>query len=376
MKNLTVGHYMVIGLVFWGVPGALVAGPMAVVITLVAAMPVWLLARRPAMAPNGKVLSTESAWLLLLLALVYLLLDAGVGRQKFATNLFLSASATRDVIDSANEAVSQGRGVVDLFGALMVFAPFALIDTARRAPIALRSAMWLVGLLFLFYDVGISRGYLLMAVLAVAIGTATNLRNLLWAGLLSLIGFVAASAARGDFSEVSFSNPLFDAVVYPYINLTLMLDSDCGQGGWLDFLMEFTKKFLPAFIFPKEVFSFNIEMTRCIYPMFGDSVDSISIFTWLGEMFYYQPSILTALGAGCLLALLSRHVDLRMTQMNLWSTRVFVGMLCIVLLRSRVQDVFSFLVFLWLFLIIWRIVVHIKPSLRVNQAPKTESASR
>jgi hypothetical protein len=358
MKTWGLSHFVLLGLLGWGLPGALVSGSSALLITACAAVPVWVLTRRPVQDTNdgSQRVGQIGAIAVLLLVLLYLVFDALMGRQKFSTNLFLAITAATDVIDSANEAVSQGRGVIDLLGAMMVVLPFALIDTARQAPVALRVAMWSTGILYIFYDVGISRGYLLMAVMSVALGTAMRLRNLVGAGALALAAFVAASAARGDFDEVAFSNPLFDAVVWPYINLALLLEGDCGGADWLAFVMEFTKKFVPAFIVPKEIFSFNIEMTRCIYPWFGDAVDSISIFTWLGEMYYYGPPVLTAMVAGILLALLCRLVDVRLSRMQLNSVRVFSGLMCIVLLRSRVQDVFSYLLFLWIFLLMWQVI--------------------
>lgn len=173
---------------------------------------------------------------------------------------------------------------------------------------------------------------------------------------MALPVFFAASAARGDFDELAFSNPLFDGIIWPYINLRLFLESNCCNADWIDFITEFAKKFFPAFLVPKEVFSFNIEMTRCIYPSFMDTVNSISIFTWLGEMYYYGPNVLTSITSGFLLALLCRLVDARVSQMQLHSLRVFSGLLCIVLLRSRVQDVLSYLLLLFIFLIIWQVL--------------------
>jgi hypothetical protein len=299
---------------------------------------------------------------------MYLLIDALAGRQKFDINMFLSLTATSTFIDSANDTVSQGRGVIDLLGAMMVVLPFALIDTARLAPVAVRIAMWSTGIIYIFYDVGISRGYLLMAVLSIFLGKNMKATNLLWSVGIAMVAFFAASAVRGDFDELAFSNPLFDAVAWPYINLGLFLESNCGNAGWSDFITEFAKKFLPAFLVPKEIFSFNIEMTRCIYPSFMGTVNSISIFTWLGEMYYYGPSLLTSIAAGVLLALFCRLVDARVNQMQLHSLRVFSGLLCIVLLRSRIQDVLSFLLLLFIFLIVWQVLTRYRNvySQRIN----------
>jgi hypothetical protein len=90
--------------------------------------------------------------------------------------------------------------------------------------------------------------------------------------------------------------------------------------------------------------------------MFGDVVGSISIFTYLGELFYYAPSPLTAFIAGALMAALALVVDRMLLAQELLSTRVFAGLMCIVLLRSRVLDVMSFLLFLLCFLLFWRVI--------------------
>jgi hypothetical protein len=363
-------------LVAWGLPGVLVSDA-ALLLTASAVLPVWLLAvrRQPLSSDDLADQGHARAAILLAIALAYVLIDAMVGRQKFAANLFLSAFAAADFIDSANESVSQGRGLVELLGALMMFLPFVLIDIARQASLPLRVALWSVGVLFVFYDAGISRGYLLIAVLAIALGTATRPRNVLWASALALAAFGAASLARGDFDDVAFSNPLFDAIAFPYINLGLMLAADCGAADWSAYVGEFAKKFMPAFLVAKDIFSFNIEMTRCIYPWFGDAVESISIFTWLGEVHYYQPGVASALAGGVLLAALCRLVDARLAMLNLWSTRVFCGLMCIVLLRSRIQDVLSFLVFLFVFLLLLHLVSRTRRGGSARSQPITPAGS-
>ncbi len=357
MNRLSVAHFLLVGALAWGLPGALIVGPQAVALVLVAATPLWWAAWRSTNTDKAPSRSMQPRVtdIALVFALIYLLLDATLGRQKFAINLFLVGQATEQFIDRANETVGQGRSIVELIGALMLFLPFALIDAGRRSPPDRRFIFWIVGLLLVFYEIGISRGFLLVSVIAVLLGGTMQIGRLLLATLASLALFVTASAVRGDFAEVVFSNPLFDAIAWPYINLALLIDADCGGGTTAQFATEFLKKFLPGFLVAKDVFSFNIEMTRCIYPFFGDSVESISIFTYLGELFYYRPPIMSALVAGGLLAALARVVDRELVRAQLLSVRLFSGLLCIVLLRSRILDVLSFLLFLFIFLYCWRV---------------------
>ena len=125
----------------------------------------------------------------------------------------------------------------------------------------------------------------------------------------------------------------------------------------MSFTLEFFKKFVPSFIYSKEIFSYNLEMTKIIYPHFGDYIESVSVFTYLGELIYYKPTILTSMIAGTLLGILSRFLERILRHDNLNSVRIFAGFMCIVLLRSRIQDVFSFLIFMALFLIFLHVLV-------------------
>jgi uncharacterized membrane-anchored protein len=133
-----------------------------------------------------------------------------------------------------------------------------------------------------------------------------------------------------------------------------MLNKNCGSAPWYSFLAEFLKKFLPAFLFPKTVFSFNMEMSLCIYPNADNTVGAVSVFTWLGEIFYYTPSLLTALLAGGLLGFLARAVDRRFVRNQMHSARLFACFICIHLPRSRTQDLFTFLIAQFIFLaLVW-----------------------
>jgi hypothetical protein len=283
----------------------------------------------------------------------YLLVDALVGRQKLSQSMFLSRDALSAVVEQINETISQGRGIDELLGALLIFLPFAMTDLARRNRFKLAVAAYAMASLFVFYEAAISRGFVLVAVMAILAGSGMEWRRLAAAAGVALVVFGWGSFLRGDFAEVTFSNPLFDSIGWPYLNLALLGSSDCGHAGVGSYALEFAKKFLPAFLVPKSVFSFNIEMTLCIYPAFGDFVSSISVFTYVGEFLYYSPPWAAALLAGSLLALLAAGCDRLLARAGLGATRVFAGLMTIVLLRSRTQDVLSFLIFLLAFLGLW-----------------------
>ena len=351
-------YYILIGLLGWGLPAVAVVGPQAFVWVIAAALPVWLASRRVGARRELPKAVDAPVALLGVLAILYVALDATLGRQKLAANMFLSPMALDVTIASINQNVSQGRGVVELVGALSIFIPFALCDLARslesrRSRLVLR----VVAGLFIFYEVGVSRGYAVMSVAALMLGAKATRARLASAGLFSLAVFSVSSMIRGDFGEVTYSNPLFDGVVWPYVNLEFLLKADCGNASWTDFLLECVKKIVPAFLFPKEVYSFNVEMTRCVYPSFANYVESVSIFTYLGEFVYYSPSVVTALVAGLALASLCTIAEAMLMRYGVMSTRMFAGLMCIVLLRSRVLDVASFLLFLIAFGFTWGVCV-------------------
>ena len=240
--------------------------------------------------------------------------------------------------------------------------PFCLIDVAERAPRYGRWALWCVAILLLFYEVTSSRAMVLLAVMSIVLARTSNWRRIGLAGALALGAFTVASALRGDYSNPG--SPLAAGMAGPYINLLLMMSSHCGSAPWYSFLFEFLKKFLPGFLIPKNVFSFNIEMSLCIYPTVDNNVVSVSIFTWLGEIFYYKPSILTALVGGALMGGMGWLVDRQLVKNGLFSSRMYAGFACIMMLRSRILDLMSFLIAQAIFLLVWPYFSDLARSLR------------
>ncbi len=350
MKRVTLPQYIAIGLLCWGMPGVLVLGPQALIITTLAVIP--LIAVKPAQFERSEDVTPSRTASVLVAGglLLYLICDALWGRQKFAANLFFDELATDAFVDAANAMVSRGRGFVELFGAMLITAPFILIDFSKKIDRRTGFMVLLVALIFILYDIGIGRAYLLMAVISISFGATSNLRYRIWGVGVALFAFVAASLARGAIDQVAFLSPIQDGIVWPFRNLELLTYSYCGNASTIDFLLEFFKKFVPSFLIEKNIFSFNIEMTNCIYPSSVYNFESISIFTWLGEMVYYRPAFATALLSGGVLALLAVLLERQLVQMQLVTTRYFVGLLCIALLRSRILDVITLLILTWVLL--------------------------
>jgi hypothetical protein len=378
MNKIPLTWYLIIGLLVWGLPAIVVAGSSAIVLTLAAALPVWLLSRRPAILPSQDGTQITAAFgRLAVFTVVYIVLDQLFGRHLLSSNLLLTGHAGyENMVDQTNEQVSQGRGFIDLLGFILMFLPFALVDLARRVrqnaewgeKFRVGSyALWVAAILGILYQPSSSRGFLALALLAVALAGAKNMRHLLWAAGASFAVFSFTSVLRGDYQTVVFSNPLFDAVGFPFFNLALMLNKNCGSAHWYQYLFEFINKFVPGFIFPKQLYSFNVETTLCIYPQMGSEVESVSIFTYLGEFFYYKPPLVTALLCGVLLGSMARVLDRLILKYRLYSVRLFTGFITVYSLRSRSQDVMSLFIALFIFLLIWPVLS------RVSETPDPPS---
>lgn len=357
MSRISLGYYLIIGLLFWGLPAIVVVGPQAIEYSIAAVLPIWLLCRKGShLEDTGPVrsVSLKTSIVLACFSTVYFLWDAVFGRRLFQFNMFMFGKAGADqLIQNYNTSMGKGGGLADLLGYIFVLLPLALIDTARETSKFGRWVLWAIALLGLFYEAGSGRGFVLMVVMAIAFGRSAGWRRIVVGAGLAVGIFLIASTLRAGGSTAA-GNPVLSGTITPFINLGLMLSAHCGTASWYMFVIEFLKKFVPAFLIPKTVFSFNMEMSLCIYPSADNTVDSVSIFTWLGEIFYYTPSWLTALCAGGLLGILARTVDRRLIRNRMFSARLFAGLLCVLMPRSRSLDILTFLIAQLIFLVfVW-----------------------
>lgn len=357
MSRIPLGYYLIIGLLFWGLPAVIVAGPRAIEYSIAAVLPIWWLCRKPARPDTHAPLQSVSSRTCAVLAsfsVLYFLWDAIFGRQLLQFNMFLFGKAGADqLIQDYNTSIGKAGGLADLLGYIFALLPLALVDTARDTPRYGRWALWAIALVGLFYEAGSGRGFVLMVVMAIVFGRSAGWRRIVVGVGIALCIFLIASTLRAGGSDAA-GNPVLSGTITPFINLGLMLNTHCGTAPWYDFVIEFLKKFVPGFLIPKTVFSFNMEMSLCIYPSMDNTVASVSIFTWLGEIFYYTPSLLTALCAGGLLGALARVVDRRLVRNQMYSARLFAGLLCLLMPRSRSLDILTFLIAQFVFLVlIW-----------------------
>jgi len=358
--DLSLEKYLLIGFLFWGLPAViiypvLVPGFIGILIPFFA----W-----PMMRKKGKQVILNNNYqekrqillsFFLFVSLVYLIIDAIYGRQKFAQNLFLVSLAVDSVVTNAEEMMGKGRGIFDLLGAIMIFLPFSLLDVCRKRKDWLSIFGLMFALVYILYEVGISRGYVLVAIFSVLIASTTNKRNIYFSLIGALFFFGLASFWRGDADNFSITDPLFEAIAWPYINLGIYLDKDCGSSNLFEMLLQIIQKFIPSFIIEKNVFSFNIEMTKCIYPSMEESISSISIYTYMAELDYYGIGVVSGIIVSCLLLLFSVPLNKILETENLRTLKLFVGLMLIMLLRSRILDVFSILIALFIFLMFFKI---------------------
>jgi hypothetical protein len=92
-----------------------------------------------------------------------------------------------------------------------------------------------------------------------------------------------------------------------------------------------------------------MEMSFCICPTVDETVDSVSIFTWLGEIFYYKGSLLPAILAVKILADMARASDRRFVRGKMHPTQLSARPLKIALSRSRTRVLCTLLLELFSF---------------------------
>jgi hypothetical protein len=350
---------MAAGLLAWGLPAAALdnGGREIAWLVLIAAFPSIIFGLWLAFYDRGKwVVSLSGRMTVVLLPALlvgYIIMDAIFGRCMFSQNMFLNPGSVDLFLEEATNQGNSGRGLIDLFGTVLFFLPFALYDISTKCAKVVRYLIWGVVAFALFYQMGVSRGLVAMAFVSIVGARLLTTGRCVALGFGAVLLFFVASFVRGDFLSPTKYNPLFDGIYFPYFNLELLIEKAPEGQSWIRYIVEILQKPIPGSIYNKEVFSFNIEMTKVIYPFWGDNIKSISVFTYVAELLYYKPSWVVALCGGGTVAFVGGLANLYLRRCGLHSTRLICGFMIILLLRSRILDVVSLLVALMLFILFW-----------------------
>jgi hypothetical protein len=281
------------------------------------------------------------------------------------TNTLFFGQAVEKTIEVANENVGRGRGLSEILHAMVPFAIFASRDAiinSKEGPV-IKNAVMVYLFFYIFLTAGSGRGFLAIALIALFFGN--KLISYRQIGLMAFVGaviFLVASGYRGDFETTQFNNPIIDGVFFPIYNLSLLSETKCADLNSFNYFLEFIKKFIPSLIIEKEVFSFNIEMTRCIYPMYADEVKSISVFTYAGEILVFRPPWLTAIIMSLITLGMCHIVERMIAKLNFNTMRMYCGFMIIYIERSRSLDLYSFFLLLILFLMVINIIKRLRAS--------------
>jgi hypothetical protein len=354
-------HFVIFGLVFWLIPSFWVISSydffsiISIFIPLIFSF-YWDKGTNKSLE-NIKVLPSSKVQVFMVFCLLYLIIDSAFWRQNFLYNIFINYDAVDLYIQNFNNSGSGFRGVYHFLGGLLIFIPFVLKDIYKGK----NFLFFLIIALLIFYQIGISRAYLLIAVISILLTVfRPTFKNIILTLLFALFAFTLMSITRGDYNNSLTGMPLIDGIAYPYINLNLLQEFKCGDldKTSFEYVLEFLKKFL--ILGDKEIYRFNYEVTNCIYPSTKEYIDSVSIYTYIGELVSYRPTVITSFLAGVILVFLTQSANNILNRYGLNATKIFSGIMIIALLRSRLQDVFSFLIFLNVFLYAFNVFSRIK----------------
>ena len=286
--------------------------------------------------------------------------------ELISRNVFINAGRVGDEISIAENQISTGRSLGSLIYSSFQLLPIVILDMYKKK----WSISFLV-LLFLFLMSGSSRGYITIVLLSIIISKLIDnkakfnfktLRKFGVYGSLIIFFFTILSQLRdGSTLNVLSITPLFLGFFYPGFNSNLLMEIGVER----DFLLlykDLLLKFIPSAIYPgKEIFSFNIEMTYLIYDFMKVSgLDAISVFTYIPEFLIYKPTVLAVLFPALMLLFFYKIIFKICSRYNLNTTIIYISLYTFIVLKSRVLDLISFLVFTLISLLIITLVNRIK----------------
>lgn len=269
-----------------------------------------------------------------------------------------SSEQVEKFIDNANLNVGKGRTIIELIMNSVTIIPFLIIDSMNRYSMKKRIMIFLPILFFLIYQAGSSRGLLSIFLLSIFIPRINKARGLIMFSSFFLLLYTGVTFYRDGINE-NFLLPIFDSFAFPAYNLSLLANKGLTLNV-VDYIVQIFQKLIPSFLFEKNIYSFNIEMTKTIYPFMRDRVSSISVFTYLGDFLVYRPIIIMIVFNLFILRLLSAYVFRIIFKYNLKSTSLFIALFYITLLRSRISDLISYLILYLLILMLFDLLNRVR----------------
>lgn len=256
-------------------------------------------------------------------------------------NMFFSDTAVEKVIEVANSNVGKGRSIFELIGTSLVILPFILVDNIDKFSGKLKYFVLLNLFIFFLIISGASRGMLSLIVIAIALPLLKSIKLALFLLIPFVFLYIKVSLLRDG--EVNYLlGPFLDSFAIPGYLLGLLDDLQI-QRNVIDYISDVFLKFIPSFIYEKNIFSFNIEMTKKIYPFMEDEVSAISVFTYIGEMLIYKPVLITVVFSIFFVRTILKYLMHIFFRYSLKSTSLFVSIYFFIVLRSRVPDLISML---------------------------------
>lgn len=259
----------------------------------------------------------------------------------FRNNMFFSDIAVEKVVEVANANVGKGRSVFELLATSLVILPFILVDNITKFSGTFKYFVFLNLFVFFLVISGSSRGMLSLIVIAIVFPLLKTFKWALFLLIPFIFLYINVSLLRDG--EVNYLlGPFLDSFAIPGYLLGLLDELQIKRNA-LDYILDVLLKFVPSFIYEKNIFSFNIEMTKKIYPFMDDEVSAISVFTYIGEMLIYKPVLLTVMFSLFFVRTILNYLMRIFFRYNLKSTSLFVSIYFFIVLRSRVPDLISML---------------------------------
>lgn len=264
---------------------------------------------------------------------------------------FFSSSNVEKFIENANSNIGKGRSIIEIVISALAILPMIILDITKDFKRKYRILLTILILLLLLTFSGTSRGLLSIFLISVFLPNFKKIYQLIIFGIIFLIIYTVVSFIRDGYNP-NFLIPLIDSFAFPGYNLSLLYVSG-PHLYFMDYIYQTFMKLVPSFIYDKHIFSFNIEMTKTIYPFMKNYVDSVSVFTYLGDFITYKPLFLMLIFNILIIRILTSEVYKIILKYDLKITSLFIALFYITSLRSRISDLISFLLLYFIILFLF-----------------------